>query len=523
MIQPLIRRARRVAIAATAAAAALAVVAGPASAHPLGNFTINHYAEVRVGERQIQLDVVIDMAEIPAFTEQQRLDTNADGSVSAAELAAARQPSCQTLSSSLSLQLDGRPMALSQTGAGLQLLPGAGGLKTLRTVCEFVATPAAPITSGASVAFEDRSYVDRIGWREIVVSGDGTTVVAPGTEPATRSARLTRYPTDLLTQPLDERGASISVTPGGPALPPLQPMDAQPLGASNAPTSIVAGAVPGGVGDELAALVGASDLTLPALVMSMLIAAGLGAIHAVSPGHGKTVMAAYLVGSQGTPRHAVALGLTVTASHTFGVIGLALLTLLAGDLVPPERLYPVLGLASGLTVVAIGTWLLVQRVRGLTRNAALRAAHRSGTVHPHDHDHDHDHESPLTASSEHSHGGVRHSHTPAPGASLSWRSLILLGFAGGLVPSASALILLLGAVAAGRPGYGLALAVAFGLGMAAVLTGIGLAVVRAGRVLDRMPSLGRLARFAPAVPWLSAAVVTAAGIFLTSQALVQRF
>ena len=273
----------------------------------------------------------------------------------------------------------------------------------------------------------------------------------------------------------------------------------------------------------MAALVGAADLTLPALVVSLLIAAGLGAIHAVSPGHGKTVMAAYLVGSQGTPRHAVALGLTVTASHTFGVIGLALLTLLAGDFLPPERLYPVLGLASGLTVVAIGTWLLVQRVRGFTRNAAQRAAHRSGAQHAHDHDHDHDHEPLTSATSTHSHGGIRHSHAPEAGTTLSWRSLILLGFAGGLVPSASALILLLGAVAAGRPGYGLALAVAFGLGMAAVLTGIGLAVVRAGKILDRMPSLGRVARFAPAVPWLSAAVVTAAGIFLTSQALVQRF
>ena len=517
MTRLLLRMFRRVILAATGAAAAVALVAGPASAHPLGNFTINHYAEVRVGERQIQLDVVIDMAEIPAFTEQQRLDTNGDGSVSAAELAAARQTSCETLAPSLLLQVANGPMVLRLTGAGLELLPGAGGLKTLRMVCEFVADLPAPITAGAQVSFEDRSYADRIGWREIVVSGDGTTVAASGIESATRSSRLTHYPTDLLTQPLDERSAAISVTPGGPSIPPLRPSDAQPLGVATAPASIVAGAVPGGVGDELAALVGASDLTLPALVISMLIAAGLGAIHAVSPGHGKTVMAAYLVGSQGTPRHAVALGLTVTASHTLGVIGLALLTLLAGDLLPPEKLYPVLGLVSGLTVVAIGTWLLVQRVRGLSRNAAHRAAHRSGA------EHHHDHELHASAPAEHSHGGIKHSHTPAPGTKLSWRSLILLGFAGGLVPSASALILLLGAVAAGRPGYGLALAVAFGLGMAAVLTGIGLAVVRAGKLLDRMPSLGRLARFAPAVPWLSAAVVTAAGVFLTSQALVQRF
>ena len=229
MTQRLVRKLGRLAVAVIAAAAALGLLAAPASAHPLGNFTINHYAEVRVGEREIQLDVVIDMAEIPAFTEQQRLDANGDGSVSPAELAVARTPSCQTLSRSLVLQLDARPMAPSLTGAGLQLLPGAGGLKTLRTVCEFVATPTATIASAVSVAFEDRSYVDRIGWREIVVSGDGTTVAAPGTEQATRSARLTHYPTDLLSQPLDERAASISVTPGGATLPPLQPTDARPL------------------------------------------------------------------------------------------------------------------------------------------------------------------------------------------------------------------------------------------------------------------------------------------------------
>ena len=506
---------RRVGLAAVAAAATMGVLAGPASAHPLGNFTINHYAEVRVGERQVQLDVVIDMAEIPAFTEQQRLDTNHDGTVSPAELASARQPSCLTLASSLVLAMGSQPMSLELTASGLQLLPGAGGLKTLRTVCEYTAQLAGALSASGMLRFEDRSYADRIGWREIVVSGDGTTVESGSTERTTRSARLTRYPTDLLATPLDERSATIAVRPGGPTLPALRPADAQAPGATVNPVAGVAGAVPGGVGNELASLIGTSELSLSAILVSLLIAAGLGAIHAVSPGHGKTVMAAYLVGTQGTARHAVALGLTVTASHTLGVVGLAILTLLAGDLLPPERLYPVLGLASGLIVVALGTWLLVQRVRELRRSGVLRAAHHSAMVRD-----DHRHTSDKAV---HRHGGIEHRHAPGPGTRLSWRTLFALGFAGGLVPSVSALILLLGAIASGRPAYGLALAVAFGLGMAIVLSGIGLAVVRAGRVLDKLPSLGRLTRFAPALPWLSAAVVTVAGIFLTSQALVQRF
>src|SRR5207249_3185878 len=250
---------RRVGLAAVAAAATMGVLAGPASAHPLGNFTINHYAEVRVGERQIQLDVVIDMAEIPAFTEQQRLDSDHDGTVSPAELAAARQPTCLRLASSLVLAMGSRPMSLQLTASGLQLLSGAGGLKTLRTVCEYSSQLTGALgASGASgvVRFEDRSYADRIGWREIVVSGDGTTVESGSTERTTRSARLTRYPTDLLATPLDERSATIAVRPGGPTLPALRPADAQAPGATLNAVARVAGAGPGGVGHALASLIG---------------------------------------------------------------------------------------------------------------------------------------------------------------------------------------------------------------------------------------------------------------------------
>ncbi len=220
------RLVMRVGLAAVAAAASMGVLAGPASAHPLGNFTINHYAEVRVGERLVQLDVVIDMAEIPAFTEQQRLDSNHDGTVSPAELAAAREPSCRSLAPSLLLAVGSTPMSLKPTASGLELLPGAGGLKTLRTVCEYTAQLTGALGASGVVRFADRSYADRIGWREIVISGDGVTAQSAGTERTTRSARLTRYPTDLLATPLDERSATISVTPGGPLLPALRPADA---------------------------------------------------------------------------------------------------------------------------------------------------------------------------------------------------------------------------------------------------------------------------------------------------------
>jgi ABC-type nickel/cobalt efflux system permease component RcnA len=482
------------------------------SAHPLGNFTINHYAEIRVGERLIQLDVVIDMAEIPAFSEQGQLDTNHDGTVSNQELATARVPTCTSLQGSLALTVDGAPASLRLTAAGLELLPGAGGLHTLRTVCELDAS----ISTGThAISFEDRSYADRIGWREIVVSSDDATVSAPGSETATISRRLTHYPTDLLTQPPDERSVTITSTPGGPVRGAISVPDAQPLNSGPAPiTNGLSAAVPGGVGDELSLLIGARDLTPIAVLGSLLIAAFLGALHALSPGHGKTVMAAYLVGTQGRARHAIGLALSVTVSHTMGVVVLAGITLLASDLVPPERLYPILGLASGLGVVGIGAWLLLGRWRQLRLSSTHDAQYRYGIAHDHGHPHDH--------GDGHGHPHL-HGREAIGGSDLSWRRLVALGLAGGLVPSASALILLLGAIAAGRPAYGLALSIAFGVGMAVVLGGIGLALSQAGRLMPHAPGIQRLARFAPAVPWVTACVVLVAGVVLTSQALVQRF
>lgn len=263
-------------------------------------------------------------------------------------------------------------------------------------------------------------------------------------------------------------------------------------------TPSLAASVPGGV--QLTALLGNGDLSVAAILLSLLLAAGLGALHALSPGHGKTVMAAYLVGSRGTARHAVVLGLIVTAAHTTGVVGLALVTLLASDFLPPERLYPILGLSSGAIVIGIGVYLLAARWR------VVSSARRHRFDHAHDGDHGHEH---------------HHEHALPAGTTLSWGALFSLGLAGGLVPSASALLLLLGAIAVGKPAYGLALAIAFGAGMAVVLSGIGILMVRASRLVERMPRLGGLWRFNPAIPWLTAVVVLGAGIYLTTQALAQ--
>ncbi|MBC8078093.1 MAG: sulfite exporter TauE/SafE family protein, partial [Chloroflexales bacterium] len=242
-----------------------------------------------------------------------------------------------------------------------------------------------------------------------------------------------------------------------------------------------------------------------ALLLTLLVAFGLGAMHALAPGHGKTVVAAYLVGSRGTALHALFLGITTTITHTVGVFALGLVTLFVSRYILPEQLYPWLGVLSGAFVVIIGVALFTGRL---------------SLLHGHSHTHDH------TADGLHSHGGFTHAHAGAaatkraarPQGPLGWGSLLMLGISGGLLPCPSALVVLLSAIALGRVGFGLLLILCFSLGLASVLTAIGIALVHAGRLFDRVPVNGRLLRVLPVA---SALVVTIIGLGITLQALVQ--
>jgi len=310
---------------------------------------------------------------------------------------------------------------------------------------------------------------------------------------------------------------TIVATPEAAPIATAVPGAAGPAVAAAAGASVV-GAVPGGVGAELPAIFQSVDLNPIVLVLSILTALGLGAGHAVTPGHGKTLMAAYLVGTRGTALHAVGLGLAVTVSHTLGILVLAALVVGAQGLLPPDVVVRGAPVIAAVTIVAIGGWMLIAEVR--RRLAARSTATIHGDhVHDHDHGHDHDHEEAPLASGEHRHGGIVHSHLPPAGSTISWRGLIALGLAGGLIPSTSALFILLGSIVAGRPAFGFVLVVVFGFGMALVMSGVGLAMVFARTRLDRLPSgssLGRLARHAPLV---AAVVVLAFGLYLTAQAI----
>jgi len=229
-------------------------------------------------------------------------------------------------------------------------------------------------------------------------------------------------------------------------------------------------------------------------------------------------MAAYLVGTRGTPVHAIGLGLSVSASHTLGILALAAVIVGAQGVLNPDlvvRSAPVLAAAG---IVAIGGWMLISELR---RRHAARTA---GDVHVHEHDgHDHeghDHDGHDHGRSEpHSHAGIPHSHLPEAGTTVTWRSLFVLGLAGGLIPSTSALLILLGAIASGRSAFGVVLVVAFGLGMAAVMTAVGLALIFARGRIDGLATDSLFGRLRTWMPLAAACLVLGIGLYLTMQAV----
>jgi ABC-type nickel/cobalt efflux system permease component RcnA len=507
------------AVAALAAVAIWVALPAAASAHPLGNFTINHFADITVAPKEIRLDVVIDMAEIPTFQERQHMDTDGDGTVSDAEAAAVQAPACARQMGDLRLSVDGAAARLDPTSAAIHFPAGLGGLSTMRLECSFVAALATPLAPSTPIAFEDVSYPERIGWREIIATGDGVSLDTGGLPATSASNRLTHYPADLISQPLDIRSAALvatAVTAPAATAPPVAPA----VPAAPAPAT-AAGAVPGGiVGGDVPSIFREVDLTPLVLLLSIATAFALGAGHAVTPGHGKTLMAAYLVGTRGTPIHAVGLGLSVTVSHTLGILVIAALVVGAQGLLAPDVVVRAAPAIAAVTIAGLGGWMLIAEVR------KRRAARRAAVAHAHAHEHgvEHEHDDHRADAHEHgpathSHGGVVHSHVPADGSTLSWRGLFALGLAGGLIPSTSALFILLGSIVAGRPAFGFVLVVVFGLGMAAVMTGVGLTIVLARGRLDRVPSTSGIGRAARQLPLVAAVVVLSFGVYLSVQAI----
>ncbi len=498
------RTTRGIVLAAVFASVAVPFLAIPASAHPLGNFTINHFAEVTARPDGFGVRHVLDVAEIPTLQETPGIDSNGDGELSADELQAYADRSAALISSGLELYVDGNRTPLRVERVRAESHPGAGGLLTLRVETDLSADSIQLRQPSHTIRFVNSVFADRLGWREIVVRpATGVAAFDTASFGNSLSNELRDYPENLLEAPLDERSAEFSVTlgtaPAGSSA--LRSRDGVPVADTR---------------DRLAELIAVPELTPWIMLAGLLVAAGLGALHAMSPGHGKTVVGAYLVGSRGTLRHALFLGLTVTITHTAGVFALGIVTLFAANFVSPEQLYPILGVLSGAIVLAMGISLFVARIRAAFGGAAPHSHDHHHHDDGHDHTHDHGHHSHGHV---HTHGGSTHSHLPpgADGSPVTMRSLLALGISGGLLPCPSALVVLLSAMALQRVGYGLVLVVAFSAGLAGALTAVGLAFVYAGRLLGRSSTLTRATKYLPIV---SAAVIAALGAAISWKALV---
>ncbi len=458
-------------------------------AHPLGNFSVNRYAGLRLGTDSVELRYIVDMAEIPTFQEIQETGIVPEPDHPSVGPWASRK--AEALREGLTLEVNGHRLALEVASREVIFPPGAGGLPTLKIGIRYRAPLDGHLGSAAALYYRDANFPDRAGWKEIVaVAGADAAIIEASVPDRDRSNQLADYPTDLLASPPQDVEARLTFR--RELAPPLLAspgprMAARALGPArlepnlqSTPRSAFTELMttrPGGIGIALLALV---------------VAAGLGAVHALEPGHGKTVVAAYLVGSRGTAWHALVLGLVVTASHTAGVYLLGAVTLYASRYIVPERLYPWLGVASGLTVAGLGVVLFLRRYRGGSRR------------HSHDHAHDDHH---------HAHGHQHHH----PGADVSLKELVALGVTGGIVPCPAALVVLLSALALGRLGFGLVLIVAFSVGLAAVLIAIGLLVLHARRLMARWRGEGvLLTRW---LPLTSSVAITGLGLAIAAQAL----
>ena len=466
-----------------------------ATAHPLGNFSVNHYSRLEIEKSKIRLRAVLDMAEIPTFQESKAIDANKDGTLSQEELDVYGEKISSRFVDNLLLSVDGVAIGLRSSSKNISLPKGSGDLPTLRIEWDLIGDLPASENAFRKIKYENKNNAERIGWNEIVVgSAAGVSIFDSTAFGSGASEELKIYPQETLSSPLSERTAEFSFTsntiPSGARA--LQNRDGQNY------TPVVK--------DRFAELIAVPEITPTIIFLGLLVAFGLGAAHALSPGHGKAVVGAYLVGSKGTPKHALFLGATVTVTHTLGVFALGIAMFFASEYILPERLMPFLSFASGLLVLVIGLTLFKSRL------LSILGYETSG--HHHDEDlHEHDE---FSENFTHTHGGSTHTHEPPQ--KVTWRNLLALGISGGLLPCPSALVLMLSAINMNRVGYGIILTLLFSLGLAATLTAVGLVFLYGGRIFDSPTLSGN--RIVKTVPVFSAFVIACVGAIICYNSLV---
>lgn len=500
------------------------------AAHPLGNFSVNHYSRLQLTSAGIKLDYLLDLAEIPTFQLMQEADITPEAGQ--ARLAAFLTHQMQALQAGLRLEVNGQLLPWQGVAQQIALPPGAGGLPTMKLHLTYHASWPALAAEHVTLLYQDHNFPGRAGWQEMIaVAADGVAVLESSVPATDRSQGLSDYPADLLNSPPQIRQASLRLQltpPFAPHAPVVQvPLPEPDRAPAAVPPVTLSPPAPRNAFTEL---ITTRHLSPGIIALALLIAAGLGALHALEPGHGKTVVAAYLVGTRGTAWHALYLGLIVTLTHTIGVYILGGITLYASHSIVPEQLYPWLGVFSGLLVAGLGAYLFFQRFFSPLQAHAHGHHHTHHDNHHHHHHHHHDHEPAYAHAAAHAHHHAEgshhhtqahthtHHHHPVP-ETVSFRTLLTLGITGGMIPCPAALVVLLSAVSLHRISFGLLLIVAFSIGLAAVLIAIGLLMVYARQFMGRLHSEGPvLSRW---LPLTSALVMTLIGLAIAGQGLLQ--
>lgn len=523
-------------------------------AHPMGNFSVNHYSKITLEESSIRVRYFIDLAEIPTYQELQQANISATAiDPNSAEVIDYIKTRGAALGHGLILDINGQSVQLRLISSAVIFPPGAGGLPTMKMGFVYQAgyssRPSTANRQRVHLRYADNNYPGHSGWKEIVASASAGSLLQSSVPAIDRSGELSNYPTDLLSSPPQDLEASfiaeLALSPAPitnaetksrsqtrvdgslPGIAVNRSVDSAKIGlapkhtpAESAPV-FFAPVSPASRPEssmhikanqqktprnKFTELIQAQHLSAWFLLTAAFIAIGLGGLHALEPGHGKTIVAAYLVGSKGTARHAALLGLIVTMSHTAGVFALGAITLYASRYIVPEQLYPWLGALSGITIAGLGCYMLLRRLTG----TAADHSHAPGQASSH---------LPFWKRSVVSGGDAVQQQDSRPAAqAVSLTQLLTLGITGGIIPCPAALIVLLSAFALHRIGLGFFLIVAFSVGLAAVLIGFGMLMVYARRFMTRLEMDGPLTR--RWLPIISASFITVLGLILTTQALL---
>ena len=447
-------------------------LASPVLAHPLGNFTINHLVKARLSGEDLKLRYVLDIAEIPTF--QIMRQYNGAAAFRDIELQDWARSQVPQAKAGLLVSEDGKPLRLTAGTPRAMTRPGAGGLPTLYFSVDFDALLARPHNGRLSI--DDRTFPNRIGWKDVVV--------APATEP---TSELRRYPNALLSSPRNVTFADVKL---GYGLAVVRTGSLSDSGRSTAPSQIRT--------NKLSDMLARGTSNPFFVLLTLLIAAGLGALHAIEPGHGKTLLAVSLVGARATARQAVILATGLTFAHTAGVIALGVVLLFASQWMVPENVYPWITVTSGMVVAALGANALARFMRL-----------RRGEQHAHDAAHHHHHDAENGVHDAHAHSHVLPGTKP-----LSFRGVVLMAMSGNIAPCPAALVVLLTALSLHQVAYGIVVIIAFSIGLSGVLTTMGIAFVRGAKWLSERPAFEHLTNYGPLA---SACVIACIGAIMIGQ------